>query len=386
MSSDAERDPINWEDACTGDARSERKGSQTMSSSNRRGRGFFWEAVYSPVEEAPTEEANLDCLTSVNSRIEGRTGFNNRIIQSAKDLPKIESKTFDSCDFSDEYVNFTFKNCHFNNCNFNKGKWTSVKFTECHFIKCNFSFSDFIGCIFRDCTFELITVSSDHLVFDRTSISARAFVSAIYTNTQHLPDGYSVEHQQYRLRHTKAKVAQAILQSTQQEPDPDLFFEAYEIKALTWLEWEIHQPEFLEKDDKYTGKPIKRNALSAFLRGINPRIELYITLASGFITAWGRSIMRPVFIMAFITAASAIVYYCVIKKIYHQTDYTLLLALQRAIDISVVAGYTKYTPGPGTKVVDVYGGWLSYFTTLHMLLGVYWYALIVPVIVRKILR
>ena len=382
MNETPKEDFINWEETggelrCTP--------PEVAKSANKKARGYFWEAIYSRTVEIPSIEAELDCLTTSRSRIEGSTGYNNRIIKTGKNLSKITDKLFDTCDFSAEYANFTFKECRFTNCNFNKGKWQSVKFTGCHFTRCNFAFSDFIGCIFRDCKFDQITVSSDHLVFERTSIGSTAFMNAIYTNTSYLPSDYSVDTQNYHLIHTKSKVAQSILQSTQGEADQDLFFEAYKERTLRWLDWKIHRGKYLEASDAKAGKPIRRNSTKAFLISIVPRVEYYITHVSGFLTDWGRSIMRPLSIMFVLTAIMTAVYYLSITQQYHAQEYTVILAAQRAIDVSLVAGYTKYAPG-ATNVVDVSGGWLSYLTTVHMLVGLFWYALIVPVVVRRILR
>jgi hypothetical protein len=319
-------------------------------------RGQYWHATYDPRGTDPTQDFDLDGMANTVGPVD-------YVIKDASGLPKIAKITFRGCDFKGKYSKLTFGESTFEDCNFNGGTWTEVKFSKCKFQKCHIAITEFAKCTFLECTFDGISVSAEHLKLERTSIQAAPFLSAVITNNDHLPQGTTAETQNRRLRITLSKVARTILSSTRDEPDPDLYFEAYKEFMVRYLRAKRDR----QWDPKQT--PKRRLLPRLFFTGV-VWVEHALTVTAGYLTDWGRSIMRPLFF-----AAAQIVVFAVVYRLMNG-KLTYLGSLAKSVDVTTVAGYTRY-PTQGLERLA---------TTINMLLGLYWYSLLIPTVVKRTLR
>src|SRR2546430_12699001 len=82
----------------------------------------------------------------------------------------------------------SFRDCTFDDCRFVKGDFTNVKFSNCRFTTCHFLYVSFKNCQFLDCTFSNISASAETVLFEDSTIPASAFLKALVTNLDALPE------------------------------------------------------------------------------------------------------------------------------------------------------------------------------------------------------
>jgi hypothetical protein len=102
------------------------------------------------------------------------------------------------------------------------------------------------------------------------------------------------------------------------------------------------------------------------------RLELHFLSASGLVNEWGRSIGRALLVGAAIVLGFFILY---VIADAHVTGSNFLAA----IEITLLFGYTKYALLNSPL-------WLQVTECLNALLGLWWYAVLVPTVVNRISR
>ena len=355
-------------------------------------RGEYWQEIYNPEGSDPTEVLDFKKTPKVPG------GQDKIVADITSDIGHLELCVFKDCDFINKYKEFTFKKCKFFGCRFDlNAEFVSVKFTDCEFHQCYFGFVVFSRCLFRNPIFERISISSDHAEFIKTSIGAEALLKALSTNMSALPAGKDPAYQTNRLFHTKAKVATNILISTEKEPDQDVYNEAHRENVLSWLKWKIYRRKYkgereLSRKPNHNTQELASKWVYYPLASIG-WIDYAITYVSGWLTNWGRSIMRPTAFILTVTVGFSVGYF-LYGQCYYQdmnlpnisTATAIWEAFHRAVDISMVAGYTKYMPQSDGKSIDSLYSGPTILSFIHMLLGVYWYGLMFPVIVKRTLR
>jgi hypothetical protein len=393
-------------------------------------RGNWWEATYTD-DPSQVPIVKLDLGAARKKEDEPNSGFSksfSRQIVAGNDneIKKISSYTFEQCDFTQRYEKLNFEDCTFSGCRFDTNSiFVSAKFSNCKFRDCHFGYVTFQGCKFNNCEFSRNTAAADYLILERTSINASKFLDGLTTNLKHVHEKERIEYQQYKLAKSLAKIAQTIFVSTKEESDQDLFFEAHKQATLRWTKWKAARKKYKE-DGRLVEvgtswkQPPKHCCLWFWTNRVTNNIDYCITYISGFFTDWGRSIARPAtFFVALVLSFSGIYYYSIgdwcdekahvetatgsgISKVicaeteqdssfpnrknYHCREYSRTDALIRAVDVSLVAGYTKYSLQSDGSSVDSHYGWLRLVTFVNMIIGLYWYALIIPVILRRIVR
>jgi Pentapeptide repeats (9 copies) len=320
-------------------------------------RGLYWQAMFDPKGLPPTEEVDLAVLRD-------SVGPVAKIIKGAVRKPKFERKEFRACDFPQRYERLTFVDGTFEQCCFDSGSdWDHVKFTRCQFHHCHFGMVTFSNCIFLDCLFDDITISAEHNAFVSTSISAAQFLGAATSNVKHLPPGKTAEDQLFRLKGSVAKLAHTLVASSRDEPDSDLFFEAHKEFIVRQLAWKF-------ANARSTSSGTRHHAAATFLLRLPIALELALVYSGGWLTSWGRSVARPIAFFAFISTGFAVLY-------HWSFGLPLGVSTLKALDVSLVAGYTKYKGQSNFEEVA---------QLVNMVLGVYWYSLVVPVLTRKTIR
>lgn len=336
----------------------------------------WWEMAYEPNWQAPIEQP----LISVTC-----TGFNKaRFIDGTRGQPRenihLHGRTFDRCDFRLNWQYCSFTNCHFVRCRFNGSLFEEVKFSDCTFERCNFSHFTFSNCKFiAGCKFRENSASAEQLRIRGTTIEASEFVSALQTNTRFIPlsANTTAAYQRHKLVETKAEFAQMLFSSTKDESDVDLFFDSYKQLILRTLTWRIERRRFKMKARE--DLPEEANYALFLVRAIPSFLERGILKVSGLLTNWGRSITRPA--VAFVPLV--FIFYCIytylITGASFKSSAMLHETLLRAIDVTLVAGYTAHCSPTDLCVV-------RWITAVNMVFGLFWYSLFVPVLTRRLLR
>jgi hypothetical protein len=339
-------------------------------------RGNFWEATYDPHWAGPTAEATLVGL-------EGSSGLVKRRIVSPDGKPvsvqwKRRDKTprhFQKCDFQLDVHDSLISDCTFSCCRFKGSTWVKVKFSNCLFQECDFTGLGLVHCYFvSDCKFLDNSASGEWLRIEETAISATAFVLGLRTNLRYLPAGVSAQYQQYRFVGTKQKIAKLLYSATRNEADLEYFHQAYEQLVRSTLDLGVEQHRFAGDDGEH------RPPWKFFLHSLPGRVERFIVGASGWLTRWGRSVSRACLFLIAVIAVFAVFY---ATRGHHSASSPASQALVRsvfeAVNITLVAGHTAYYRAEAS-LAD------QFLWTLNLILGLYWYSLIIPVLSRRILR
>ena len=124
----------------------------------------------------------------------------------------------------------------------------------------------------------------------------------------------------------------------------------------------------------------KRGALAFALACLPARVERRIVGVSGWLTNWGRSLVRPsVFLLAVVILFAAI--YCALGHGSPARGVASAIAglVVEAINVTLLAGYTAYFDASAPLADRV--AWI-----VNLGLGLFWYSLMIPVLARRILR
>src|SRR5262249_47365102 len=150
----------------------------------------------------------------------------------------------------------------------------------------------------------------------------------------------------------------------------DAFFLAHRELILFTVRSSIEEERFLPRLKGQT--PRKRSRLGFWRRTFPLYTDLALIQAAGALTGWGRSLATAMVFFLVIVATLGFLYITVFR-------YSFKDAYLRALDVTLVAGYTAHTSRQDS-------GSLQLMTLCNLALGLYWYSLIVPVITRKFLR
>jgi len=284
-------------------------------------------------------------------------------------------RRFQQCDFVLVLEDSFVCDCTFSQCRFKGSAWRNVKFSKCAFINCDFSGITLTRCRFlSDCTFRGNSASAELFRIEETAISASAFISALRTNINYLPHDITPEYQQNRFLGTKQKIAMALFSATRNEPDLEYYDQAFEQLVRCTLDYKVEQHRF----DHITKDQTSR--LRFHVRSFPARVERFVVQASAWLTSWGRSVFRPCLFLVIVVLAFAGAY----ASLGHGDGCVGAWAVVRssvveAINVTLVAGYTAYFHSTASFLDRVV--WV-----MNLVLGLFWYSLIIPVLSRRILR
>lgn len=329
-------------------------------------RGKYWEVTYkdeSPALEPWTLEKKTDLTHNMGKNdVEVTAKPGTRAVN-------LKEKGFRTCDFNHFTLDdSSFNDCTFVDCRFVKSNFNHVKFSKCHFDTCHFLNVRFLNCQFLDCTFSNISASAEQVVFIESFVSAAAFVEALRTNLNALPQERTKEYQEYRLLSTKEKIARAIFISVRNEPELDQLFDANRCFELARQRKRVKDAYWTTQSEQL----IKRSLLYRHTVGPLRIMELGIIQAAGFLTNWGLSPLRSLW---FLLAALA-----VFTGVYHFAfAQEWCPAILRALDCTFVFGYTRYAGEAKAEAVN----YMMFFNTFT---GFCWYALLVPALSKRLFR
>lgn len=330
-----------------------------------RPRGNYWEVTYK------TSSPISSSWKLVKDELRTETGKENVEITAVPETRSVNlsKKSFRVCDFNHFTLDdSSFSDCDFFDCRFVKSDFTTVKFSRCRFDTCHFLYATFKNCQFIDCTFRNISASAETLLFEETSISASAFLDVLVTNTDALPDHVPKQYQLYRHVKTKEKIARAIFLSVHDQPELDQLFDANRCFEIALRRRNIEEAYWKELNGGIT----KRSLLYRSSVGGFRKAALWLIEAAGFLTDWGQSPIRSVWLLGSAVTLFTITYYFAFGQDFSH-------AALRALDCSFVFGYTKYATSEQNRLLD-------YTTFFNAFIGLVWYALFVPALSKRLFR
>ncbi len=341
---------------------------------SRKRKENFWEPIYNPRDH---EDYKKRDWTFDHEKSFERCRFDTSLITNLT----ISKIVFSNCDFSGNAPKYThFKNCTFALCDFGSSVWRHSKFSECTFDQTSISSSSFIDCEFRQCKWGKTGFSGNTTVLTGTVITnPKDFIASAVTGLNPKPgDETSDEnHQRFRLEKTKATVARTLLKTLTLTGEEQTYYEAAKVADLQSLRARRVERQY---NASYT---IRKRSFYSLLKYVEwlyhysiffaLLIETAIINSFGFINAWGASIFRVFLTGVFMLIGFSAVYY----NIGYCKTYTD--SLITGFDITLLIGYTKHE----TKDLPIHQQLLF---ASNGLLGLIWYAIVVPTIVNKISR
>ena len=339
-------------------------------------RSRYWKQSYLPNADDPVDQATLDAILLPNGGVLGKAVINQPAgsFSSAKLRISDPRRRIENCDFKVSVTESQIANIHFLRCRFISGEWKRTKFSDCMFEHCDFEGVNFEDCYFLSgCKFKNNSASAELFKLNRTAIPPGAFLNSLYPNLDYLPDDVTKNYQLYRFLGTKVKVAKLVWSSNQDEAELDYYFEAHAELMLCVLNAKIEGCFYKESSDGNE----RHWYLIAWLRGIPWRFECVMVRASGFITKWGRSVLRPCIAFFIISAIFAMVWFLALR--YFNQPHSVLSCIGRAINLTLAVGYGVHIDGhtlPALKALAI----------VNVVLGLWWYSLIVPVILKRTIR
>jgi len=357
--------------------------------------GQQWEQSY--CEDLPrqvfSKKTDLAGLNNEAGAFEEFVQDNNRLDQYEKDglawikkrkstnTPRnVEGKKFERCEIRLVVEGITFMKCDFVGCRFIANRWNFVKLRDCTFTRCHFFNFHMHGCEFLDCDFELITMSPEFLELHSLAIDPVRLVKALQPNLRFLPTGKDPVVETRKFARTRAKVAGAIQRAVTETGDPDASIDSHRLATEEALKARICQHGLRVDVVNQKQVEVAQSFAKQLFASFPDRLELLLLQLSGWLTDWGKSLGKSMLFILSVIVLFAFLYYFDSMGWPLRWDFGKAVdSLLKSTDISVVAGYTSHR--------DVGGGtFKECIKVANLLLGLFWYSLVVSVVAKRILR
>ncbi|MGK5040717.1 pentapeptide repeat-containing protein [Janthinobacterium sp. GB1R12] len=332
----------------------------------------YWDVLYSPNSANDYEDSNW--IFDGISGVEKRCYTAEKLQEESRKYPRftLRGKNFQFCDFRGDFFekNLGFSKCNFEKCDFGYANWKKVKFTDCKFKQCSFTMCAFEDCQFIDCKWEEISISGTETRFNNTLITnPDKFINSAYTNIKDAEllkqKNTNTSYQKMRLEESKGKIARALVANLEKVGSDKFYYDAVKCHSIQRIREKISKTNH----EIFSRKNILINILLKFFY----HTEKIIMELSGLINDWGNSLTRPIIFGISLICLFSIIY----SFLGISSDWKL--GLMMAFDITFLIGYTKHATTTS-----------SYFNqtifALNALLGLWWYAIIVPTVVNRISR
>ncbi len=282
--------------------------------------------------------------------------------------------TFSKCQFFIEKGNpnlikqITFKSCNFDYCFLGSVNYINVRFENCSFKNCDFSNSRFEYCVFDQCTFE--KCSASHPEFISTEISP-GFVTSLVLLSENYEKGKLTNDIKDSFYSMKFNVAKKVYNSNNS-------IDSHTLADLSLFELKKAEHTYLKR------LTLKEFVNKRYLKGFRMGLYLPSKWFNLKLTKGGTSLSRLLWcICAIIILANF--YFCnssIIDKSYIFTSSPNFIIkyfewLPRTASIFLAYGYTAYTSND----------FIEYFLlNLFVVIGLFMYALLISVLMRKIYK
>jgi len=318
----------------------------------------------------PGVDKGLSDLKDFESELKENTGKRAHRILGEASTVNLKDLKFVECEFNHFCIEKgSFSRTSFENCRFVSATFRDVKFSDCQFEKCHFLHARFYGCKFIRCKFVKNSASAEHLIFEKTSISSKAFLEALVTNVESLPDTFTKDHQEHRHLKDVAQIARLLRASNDYDSDIDLFYDSHREFHLRNLRWRVVDSWYQTKKDP-TGKRLRYRDVKFWVY-LQNSADLRIVQASGLMTDWGRSPSRSLLPLVLAVVGFALLY----NRCF---DLPWDKSLEFATTGTLVFGYSV--------CVDNATGALRVVVAVSAAIGLFWYSLVLPVFISRVIR
>lgn len=283
---------------------------------------------------------------------------------------RIRSVTFEQCDFERTFMGTT--------------AFHRVRFRDCTFENCDFSNSEFFECVFERCKF--INCSAESAVFTRTEIDASEFLNGISFPRYNLKNK-NAEYTAKLLRfwvEARLRLAEQLFRS-----NGEINHSEYLDKALLELKRaQLRQRYDLWRHGSAVHAAPKRRIRTSLAHDPAGPLRLLLSWVNITLTRGGTSLQNLVVVLLILTAIYPFLLAATSVTLnetrvsiaygsageFLESYWTLFLA-----SASLILGF-GFTAFKASSV----GGMTT--TVLGATFGIFWYALLIPVIIRKIYR
>lgn len=328
-------------------------------------------AIY-PTERLPlATKEDLQCLRK-DDQTDDKSTVEQRIIQLTARASSIRKVVFRQCNFHHaegaqivDLQELTFDRCDFVKCIMGAVKYRRVRFVSCTFSGCDFMHAEFKDCTFSRCSFERSTAWD--VLFVRTVIDPAAFMSGVPFPSDNYKQKPPAELRSHRREWASIRLANAtqINRSVQECGDLD-----YSDAAL----YEMKRAALLDCWYRVTGSDVAPRArLADACKGATSAANLLLTRGG---TSFGRLVLAGGVVLmldAYVFLPRSTI---TVGGARLATMSRFSRALSAAEMVSGI-GYARFVPK------DLYDHALMLASAM---LGLVLFALLIPVLVRRVYR
>ncbi|NRD55152.1 pentapeptide repeat-containing protein [Corallococcus exiguus] len=334
-----------------------------------------------------------DLLTKIPSKAQNQTkshikgkrlGF--QVVQR-----NFESISFRECNFYNKQgagiakiQSISFKDCEFQSCFLGSTIYYRVRFQDCQFDRCDFMNADFEECIFERCEFKDCT--ADNCLLSKTEIDPTPFFSGTpFPQKNHSSSEPAFKQTSLRTwLEVRMRLAEQVFRSNSEAQNSD-----YTDSALFHLKTsQLARRKDVWLHGSHRPEAKSQGHLKATLSQPRQSLRLILSTINLWLTAGGTSLTRLVGALVTLTLAYPVILVILpVKYLNTQCEFTTDTAL------SIITSYINLS----TLALSLLLGFgFSAFTSQSTLgnialvagatFGVIWYALLIPVIIRRIYR
>lgn len=327
-------------------------------------------------------EKSADLHTKLPSRFETTK---RRSIQGIRFRLSVPGLIFSDADFREckfhrpkedaesSVVGTAFKKCTFERCMLGGTIYRHVEFEGCMFLRCDFGTSQFIDCQFLDCSFTQCT--AENATFATTEIDPAAVLRGmqppLYNYTEPIPDGEATMAQvALDWIEVRRKLAAQLLRS-----NTEIHHTGHADCGL----FELKRAELRARFETLRSRPLNEGMSRLLIRAVQ-LIGAWVVVG---LTRGGTSLLRLLLAALLVVPLYAVglsnSHVMFLNQDCHIDSFESWLVLEqlaRATSLFLGIGYTAFMGGPlGTVLLTVAAS-----------LGLFWYALVAAVVIRRVYR
>ncbi|QSQ25244.1 pentapeptide repeat-containing protein [Pyxidicoccus parkwayensis] len=283
---------------------------------------------------------------------------------------RMRSVTFERCDFIRTFMGTTV--------------FHRVRFRDCTFRNCDFSNSEFYECVFERCSFN--NCSAESAIFTKSEVDATEFLGGI-SFPQYNLTGYSAEYtaRLHRLwMEIRLRLAEQVFRS-----NGEINHSEYLDRAL----FELKRAQLCYRYDLWRHESAvptaqRRSVVKSVTSNLAGSVRLFLSWVNITLTRGGTSLQNLFSILLlstvlypFLLASTDVAFNDARISLASDSASTFLLSYLKFFlaSVSLILGF-----GFTSFKAESIGGMTV--TVVGATFGIFWYALLIPVIIRKIYR
>lgn len=264
----------------------------------------------------------------------------------------------------------TFRKCNFEKCIFGGSIYRHVRFDRCVFRRCDFGMSQFIDCNFQACQFEQCT--GEHVSFSATEISPSEFLGGMVIPFYNYGIPYDGEPSREALESDWLKIRKG-LAAQLVKSNEEIHHNGYCDAALV----ELKAAELQSLHESLKSRPLSAGLPFSWLRYFFLRLILALTKGGTSLARLASITLFTIPIYTLLLSFSSVTFEGTPCRILDWTASALIEQAARAASLFLAIGYTAFVGHNGLEVV---------LLTLGATFGLFWYALLAAVVIRRVYR